>query len=299
MKKLDIVSFGSGLVDIFVYTDVHDDGKKISYPIGTKIQIKDLEFDIGGGGINTATTFSRFGLKTGLVCNAGGDEMGKKIIDKIKKEGIVFLGEKKGRTGYSVVLDSKEHDRTILTFKGANDLISLRGVNAEWVYLSSLAGKSFKSQIQLAKSKKYNVAFNPSAYIIKKENIRKILSYVKILILNKEESELVGGKIAKWGPEIVIVTDGANPFFCYAKNKKYQIFPHKDIQVVERTGAGDAFASGFIASFIKTGEIKNSLQIGVANSESVVRHKGSTNVILSWKKAISEIKKNPCEIKEI
>ena len=69
--KLDIVSFGSGLIDIFVYTGISDNGKEMVYPIGEKIQISQLDFDVGGGGINTSTTFSRFGLKTGFICNIG------------------------------------------------------------------------------------------------------------------------------------------------------------------------------------------------------------------------------------
>lgn len=298
----DITCFGSSLVDIFVYTDIPDNGRTLSYPVGEKIQIKNIDFDIGGGGINTSTTFSRFGLKTALICNPGKDEFKDKILQKLKKEKITFLGEKNKRTGYSIVLDSKGHDRTILAFKGANDTINIRkNPKTKWLYFSALQGKSFNTQLKLAKTKKYKIAYNPSQYLFGKVNVKEIVKHSKILILNKQEAQKLGKKqeIMKLGPEILIITDGKEPFFCHTKEKTYKIYPHKAIKIKEKTGAGDAFASGFVASYIKTKDIKKSIQIGVANSESVVQNKGSTNIILSWKKAIEKINKSPCKIEEI
>ena len=51
--KFDIVTFGSAVVDVFVDTDIAEKNKFISYPVGSKILIKDLKFDVGGGGTNT------------------------------------------------------------------------------------------------------------------------------------------------------------------------------------------------------------------------------------------------------
>ena len=82
----DVVSFGSAVVDIFVNTNISEKKNFIGYPIGSKILIEDLKFDIGGGGTNTAVAFSRFGLKTGCICKIGNDEKGQDILKLLKKE---------------------------------------------------------------------------------------------------------------------------------------------------------------------------------------------------------------------
>jgi len=65
----------------------------MNYPVGGKMLIKDLKFDVGGGGTNTAVAFSRLGLKTGCICEFGKDENGRKILDLLKKEKVKFLGK--------------------------------------------------------------------------------------------------------------------------------------------------------------------------------------------------------------
>lgn len=303
--KYDIITFGSGLIDIFAETNVHENGRVMAYNIGEKIQIKDLQFAVGGGGINTSTTFSRMGLKTAFFGKIGEDFFAQKILNKIKQEKIKFIGKTKGRTGYSIVLDSKEHDRTILTFKGDNDSAEIKDLpklETKWFYFSSLAKKSFETQIRLAKSGEYKIAFNPSMYLFKEEDVKKILPFVEILILNKEEADMLSKNheniSKKFGPNIVIVTNGENATNCYTKNKNFRIYTHKDIKVVEKTGAGDAFASGFVSSYIKTQNIPSSLQVGLANSESVLKYKGSTNKILTWEEVERNIKKNPGKLEE-
>ena len=76
----NIITFGSAVVDVFVNTELPEKQKHIAYPIGSKILIKDLKFDIGGGGTNTAVAFSRLGLKTGYIGKLGDDEQGQDII---------------------------------------------------------------------------------------------------------------------------------------------------------------------------------------------------------------------------
>ena len=170
----DIITFGSNVIDVFVGTDIYEHKKSISYPIGSKILIKDLKFDIGGGGTNTAVAFSRLGLKTGYIGKIGDDENGKRILRLLKKEKIKFLGKREGATGYSVILDSKEHNRTILTYKSINDELCLDELikfRTKWIYFTSLLGKSFETQKKLAGimvKKGAKLAFNPSLYLIKK-----------------------------------------------------------------------------------------------------------------------------------
>lgn len=307
MVVFDVVTFGSAVIDSFVYTDVSKKGEFLHYPVGAKILIENLRFDVGGGGTNTAVAFSRFGLKTGCVCGVGDDNNGKDILDLLKKEKIAFLGcVKKSKvknnstmTGYSVILDSKDKDRTILTFKGVNDNIGLNEVlsfKTKWVYYSSLLGKSFKSQeklaMRLAKGG-VKIAFNPSLYHIKNIDLSGLLKRVYVLILNKEEAELLVKKYNKkkeilnslyeLGPRIIVVTDKNNPVRCFDGEKVYSVKPNKKVKVVERTGAGDAFASGFVAGLVVGYSVEKSLKLGLEEGESVIQHFGAKNNLIKRK----------------
>jgi len=296
--KFDIVCFGSATVDVFVDTDIAGKNNSISYPVGGKILIKELKFDVGGGGTNTATAFSRLGFKSGCICKVGGDENGKEILELLKKEKIIFLGEveKNSKSGYSIILDSRGGDRTILTYKGANDEIKkedIKKFKTKWLYLSSLLGQSFETQKKLAeilKKKRVKIAFNPSSYLIKNKNLGSILKLTDILILNKEEAEMLvknrGKDLLKslysLTKGIVIITNKDKLIECYDGNKKFFLKPNK-IKVVERTGAGDAFASGFVAGRIVGKSIKECLKLGLRESESVITHFGAKNNLLRFK----------------
>jgi len=295
--KFDVVTFGSAVVDVFVNTEVAEKHRFMHYPVGEKILVKELRFDIGGAGTNTAVAFARLGFKTGCISELGGDENGKKIFDLLKKEKVKFLGKivRNELSGYSVILDSRRGERTILTYKGANDEISLGDIKkfkTKWLYLSSLLGMSFETQKKLAKilkKKGVKIAFNPSSYLIKKENLDSLLKICDILILNKEEAQMLTGKkdnllenLIKLGPELVVITDKDKMITCYDGHNRYFLIPNK-VKVVERTGAGDAFASGFVAAQIAKKSIKNSLRIGLAESESVIKYFGAKNRLLRMK----------------
>ncbi len=294
----DVISFGSAVVDVFVNTDVSEKKKSISYPVGSKILIKDLKFDIGGGGTNTSVAFSRLGLRTGYVGKVGEDENGKKILEMLKKEKVKFLGkiEKNKASGYSIVLDSKADDRTILTFKGINDGVLISDVKkfkTKWLYFSSLLGESFKTQKKLAEKlfkKRVKIAFNPSDYLIKekKKQVLDLLKLTHVLILNKEEAQMITNKkdllngLHELGPKIVVITDKKNIIKASDGNKKYSLKPNK-IKVIERTGAGDAFASGFVAGLVVGKDINFCLKLGLKESESVIQYFGAKNHLLRMK----------------
>jgi len=292
----DVITFGSAVVDVFVDTDVSEKKNFISYPVGSKILIKDLKIDVGGGGTNCGVAFSRLGLKTGYIGKLGDDENGKRVLDLLKKEKIKFLGKmnKDNITGQSIILDSKEKSRTILTYKGINDTIGLEDIQLEklktkWIYLTSLLGKSFETQKKIVSKlsqKGAKIAFNPSEYLIKRKNLSGILKVCDVLILNKEEGMLLVGKkggllekLHELGPKIVVVTDKNNLISCYNGIKKYYLKPNK-VRVVERTGAGDAFASGFVAGLIANKTIEESLKLGLKEGESVIRYFGAKNKLL-------------------
>ena len=127
----DIITVGSATVDVFTKTrfselikiiDPKGETDLLAFPSGSKILIDELEFTIGGGGTNTAVALSRLGHRVAFLGKLGEGTNSEFIHKNLKKEKIDQLcAHGKGNAGYSVILDTIEHDRTILTYKGVND----------------------------------------------------------------------------------------------------------------------------------------------------------------------------------
>jgi ribokinase len=316
----DVITFGSALVDTFVYTGLHEiknKGKKfIAYNVGEKFLIKETEQFTGGGGSNTAVSFSRLGLKTGIITKLGNDPVADIVLKELKKENITFLGKKiKGKSAFSVVLDSFERDRTILTYKAINNDIGINDIKlrkTKWLYFSSLMGKSHKTQEKLAriaKKKGIKIAYNPSSYQTSqgRKYLSKILKNTDLLVFNMDEAKMISNKnkpetilkdLTKLGPKTVCITDGKEAVYVYNTNKMYKAKPHK-MKVLERTGAGDAFASGFVAGIVKGKSIEQSIAIGITNSESVIQYRGAKNKLLKYSEVLKILKKKPVEVEVV
>src|SRR3989338_2599134 len=178
----DIITIGGATVDLFLKTkadvlDVKNHGHiehMLAYPSGRKILVEHITHMTGGGATNTAVAFARLGLKTGCVCKIGKDIYGKQILDEFKKEKIAFLGRQSEiETGIGVILDTIDHDRTILVCKGANDYLSMNDINRKKIksqlyYIATLFHDSYKTCEALAifaEKNNISVAFNPSNYL--------------------------------------------------------------------------------------------------------------------------------------
>ncbi len=309
----DVITVGSNVVDVFVKTNPeeselitisHGSRSKreelVAYPLGTKIIIDKIDFQVGGGGTNTATAFSRLGLVTGYVGKIGRDDNGLRIFSFLKKEGITFLGSLGDVSGYSVILDSVGDDRTILTFKGCNnDLrfseLDKKRLRAKAFYCSSMVGSSFDSLskiLSFAKKQGSLTAFNPSSYLTEKglKFLRPLLRYVDVLVLNREEASDLLGSLSDEdllkglfleGPDTVVITKGSEGVVAYHDGFVYSARPVSGLRVVETTGAGDAFGSTLFAGLIMNKSFKDSLRMAMINAESVISHYGAKNLLLT------------------
>lgn len=317
--KYDMITVGGNTVDAFARTqyselisimDPKGERDFLAYPSGSKILIKELNFTTGGGGTNTAVALSRLGHKIAYLGKMGNDENAEFIINSLKKEKIDLIVVKgKGQSGYSMILDSLKHDRTILTFKGCNNElkfseIPLKKMKSKWFYFSSLMNESFKTLEKLsvyAQKNGIKVAFNASSYLAEKGSsfLGLILRNTDILVLNKQEAELIVGrdniesnlkKLSKLGPKIVVITNGSKGVYCFDNKNVYSSSPPK-IEVVETTGAGDAFASTFLSGIVRGKGIEFAIKMGITNACSVISHNGAKEKLLNFKELLKDMKK--------
>lgn len=300
----DVISFGSATFDVFAKTDselitiktVKSTEELIAYPSGSKILMKKLEFCVGGGGTNAGVCFSRLGLKSAYVGNIGNDDAGKKVVEALKKEGVDFLGSvSNDMTNYSIILDSIGEDRTILVYKDASEKLDFDNIDKDklmsrWFYITALEVKLLEKLVKFASKKGIKVAFNPSNYLADKgsEYIKNVLKKTEMIILNDEEAKLLVGtgsipilldRLKKLGPNIVVLTQGSNGADVLYNDIIYHC-DVKKVDVVETTGAGDAFGATFLSGMILKNSIEKALLMAIVNSSSVVTKIGPKNGLL-------------------
>ncbi|MCP3685618.1 MAG: carbohydrate kinase family protein [bacterium] len=326
----DVITVGSATIDVFVYTDkseiiriteISEPGTKnqkelLSYPYPSKILIQELKFSSGGGGTNVAVSLAKLGNNVAYLGNLGDDANARRILRILKKDKIDFVGTiGKEMTSFSVILDSIEHDRTILTYKGASDHLKYEKINkaklkTKWFYFSSMMSESFKTIEKLAKYAKKNkikIVFNPSVYLAEKgaKYLKGIMDNTYILVVNQKEAKILSGandvksmlkKLHKLGPKIVVITKGKEGTEATDGKKHYIIKTNKSTKVVETTGAGDAFSSTFLAGLVKNKDISFSLKLATANAESVLSKNGAKNKLLSWREATKAMKRRPLKV---
>lgn len=309
-----IVSLGSALQDIYLVD--HDDlrpseiggtaifGKVI---VGSKVDIDQIYYGVGGGGINSAITFSRHGHETIFLGNIARDPAGNAILKVLNQEGIdssyVNYVEKK-TTGTSIILlDEKSGERTVLTHRGASakfDNFSEKDldlIRPDWLYVTSLKGdmETLLKFFDYAKELGTKIMFNPGIKELAEEKkLIGLLSDVDVLIVNKSEaSKIVPGTILSEllyhlnnYVETVIITDGAMGGIATNGKESYRFGIYEDRKIKDATGAGDAFGSGFLAHFASGKSFRNSLVFASANSTSVVSKLGANRGILTGKEPL-------------
>jgi len=326
----DIITFGSAAQDVHVkskafkiLTDpkvgsgkVLDSGKDICLSLGTKVDVEDISFLTGGGGTNTAATFAKQGFKTAFCGAIGADISGLEIVRELRQFKIDtrFVVKKKEKsTNTSVVISSSGTDRTIMVYRGASDILTEKDIQwkkvkkTKWFYLAPFANllcDMFGKIVEFAKENKIKIAVNPSLQQLSMptEDLKKILSKVDVLFLNQEEASYltkisfedelsIFKKIDEFCPGVCVMTKGGNGVTVSDGKYFYSAMPDENRKVVDTTGAGDSFASGFLSEYIRTnGDIEKSIQLGLANSAGNLSQLGAKSGLLSKGEEFKRVK---------
>jgi ribokinase len=311
-----IVSLGSALQDIYLIdhddlapTTIGSDAIFGNVLVGSKVDIDSLSYEVGGGGINSAITFSRHGHEAIFIGNIAHDSAGEAILRVLDREEIdnsyVNFVTKKC-TGTSVILlDSKGGERTILTYRGASETFDnfnekdLELIQPDWLYVTTLRGDMDTLLRFFVKAKELGakIMFNPGVKeLAQKEKLIGLLEDVDILLVNKSEaSKIVPGVLLtelmyhlnQYVPT-VIITDGPMGGIAGKKDtgEIYRFGIYEDSRIKDATGAGDAFGSGFLAHYTSGHSFRQSLIFASANSTSVVRKIGANRGILTGKEEL-------------
>jgi len=317
--EFDVITIGSATRDaIFkskefktIESAEFKTGKALAVALGSKIKIDEVNFTTGGAATNAATTFARQKLKTSAIFRIGNDVSAAAIKEEMLKENIdisFFQTDEKIATAYSVVLEENHGERTILNYRGANENLSPEEISwgkfsTKWFYLTSLSGnlKFLENAVKNAKQNNSFIAWNPSSEDLKL-GLNALLPYLKhinVFLANQEEVSalfnipyndinVIFKKFDEIIDGIAIITKGPDGSLASDGKYIYSAGIFKEKEIADRTGAGDAFGSGFIAGLIhknynpstndgtaSTDKIKYALTLASANATSKVEHIGA------------------------
>jgi sugar/nucleoside kinase (ribokinase family) len=265
----------------------------IELGFGEKVSVRGMEFALGGNAGNNAVGLARLGLRSAVIGAVGDGWTDGQVAEVLRKEGVEtkYLEVKPGEKGFGVVINY-QGERTILSYWSQTkcDFPDDPELAAGFVYLTSMGEgyeEFYEKAVNFVKRSGAKLAFNPGTRQIKAgfEHLKYAYETTDILFVNKEEAELIlekerGTEIKELllglrgrGPKVVIITDGGEGTFSF-DGEKYLHMPIVPAEVVERTGAGDAFGSGFLAAYIAGKAIDVALKWGTVNSASVLERVG-------------------------
>ena len=322
-----ILSIGKGTQDVFMKSDEfdpHTQGKHAytELPLGLKMEVQDVTFSTGGNATNVAVTFARQGLDSAYMWGLGEDAASQSILDALDKEGVDtthVIQDADYQSGYSVILIATNGERTILNhrgraFKRSGHTFNFDAIKGyDWVYPTSLGDGGLpmlREIIDAAEKYGAKVMLNPAGpELADRDRLVGLLEGVDVLCVNKEEmQQLVDGETLeelalhalRYVP-VAIVSDGPNGVVATDGKTIVRAGMYEDVPVADRTGAGDAFASGFLSQWSQGKSLKDSIIFGSANSTSVVARIGAKDGILTknvklHEMPISEKPVNPREL---
>ncbi len=322
MKQIDILAIGDIAIDVFIKIveaeakcDLEGEHCKLCINYGGKIPYESAEICCAvGNSSNVSISTSRLGLKSVLMSNIGDDKNGIDCLNVLKKENVDtnFIKKEVGiPTNYHYVLWYAK-ERTILVkhekykYEWTNPKESQEYNEPSWIYLSSLGEDSlnFHNEIidYFKRHPNVKLAFQPGTFQIKmgKDTLHDIYKRTEVFFCNHEEAQKILGleekeipKLVKMiydlGPKIVVITDGMNGSYSYDGTETLFMKAY-DQDIVESTGAGDAFSSAFVAALLQGKGISDALMWGVANASSVVLYVGPHKGLLTKEQMEEKVK---------
>ena len=308
VKIFDVICIGAALVDIIAQVVRHpfDDDE---------VFVSDLTILSGGAAANTAYACAKIGLSTAFIGKLGeNNTFSEKIINDFKVVSVdtrLIKYSKEYSTGSAFVALNQKGERRIYAYSGAANYLSKKDIsekdlkNTKIIFLSSLRNlEPLQRAAEIGKDINIPVILNPGMLIVDQgfTKIKKLLEKIDVLILSQreyrtlfkiKENELSEELIVKYsrklfylGIRVVIVTLGEKGSFFITK-KGNGLIPSLELDnIIDTTGAGDAFSAGFMYGLVQSrifdvDHLRSYLKIGNYLAGNCIQKIGARNGIPS------------------
>jgi len=287
MSEKDVVGLGALNYDVLYAVERIARG-------GEEVGILDVKKAPGGSAANTIVALSRLGVEVDFVGMVGTDEEGELILEDFRKEGVeTQIRIEEGYTGAAIGFVDAQGERALYIYPGVNDQLCMEDIdkdfvnNARFLHTSSFVNKEqLEMQRELVMHLKSKLSFSPGmlCFQYELEDLIEVIEQSAVVFLSHDElKSLVNGEsyekgaetLLNGGAQIVCVTLGERG--CYVTNAagESHVIAAYPTDVVDTTGAGDAFAAGFLYGLLRARSIEESGKIGNMVASSCIREYGA------------------------
>ncbi len=324
MHQKKILGIGSALVDILTQIPNEQPLKELNLPKGSMtyvnatdaVKIGELmaqqfgsQRASGGSTANTMSGLSQLGIETGFLSKIGNDEVGeffKKQMTDTRVQPLLLTTETP--TGRAIAMVTPDGERTFATCLGAAAELCADDIQPELIdgwdifyvegYLVANPALLEKA-IDTAHAKGMTIAMDMASYNeVQKHRdllLRLLEDKLDIVFANEEEAKMLTGLepedalhyIAE-RCQIAVVKVGAKGAFVQRGNEVVTI-PPLETRVVDTTGAGDMWASGFLAGLVKGETLQKCGMMGAIVAKNIIGVVGAKMDEAHWKRIYNSI----------
>ncbi len=254
-----------------------------------------IEETVSGGSVaNSIVGLSQLGNEVGFIGKINDDDLGHKYEEGLKKENVKYFYSKKKElipTGTCLILITPDSERTMVTFLGTAGKINEKDINEQAINNSEILflegylwdeGEPRKAFEKAIKSSN-KVAMSLSDLFCVERHKTHFVDLVKnkldITFANEQEiMSLINGKnfsevieFSKRIGKIIVITRGEKGALAIKKNEVIECSAKKNLKIIDLTGAGDLFASGFLNGYINNKSLEESLENGTEMSSKIIQ----------------------------
>lgn len=292
MKTVAVV--GSIITDLAVLTP--------RYPRrGENILARRLQIGPGGKGANAAVAAARLGARSILVGRVGDDEFGREELAALRAEGVDIHAvgiDPEAQTGAAIILVDDEGENTILVIIGANAKLTPshveEGLAPHWQSLNALLvnfeipPETVAAAVEEASSRRIPVIVDagpPRAYGPEIWGKATVISPNELELSTLVGRPVTGGEqiqaareLLKAGPQAVVLKLGARGALLVTGEEAHLI-PAFPVNVVDTTGAGDAFSGGLAVAMAEGMPLRDAVRFANAAGALATTQVGTLRVM--------------------
>jgi sugar/nucleoside kinase (ribokinase family) len=246
----------------------------------------------GGSAANVAYFAAAIGLPSRFVGQVGADRLGAQLIADLRAAGVDVVAHRGGKTGSVVVLVDAHGERTMLTDRGSApdfdsvDASVLDDVTVLHVPMYSLTTGALAQTCQrlIAEAHRRDITVSidaSSVSVLEAFGINKSRQLIaelrpSILLSNDDEARALNISAVPDGVELAVIKRGSEPVVVLDSSERREYSVEPVSRVVDTTGAGDAFAAGFLTSFAIDRLVERAVQAGHALAVRALSSPGAT-----------------------
>jgi len=306
---MKVLGIGNAIVDVICKVE-ENFIKKNNLAKGTMKLVNEAEFKkllsnlkieetIAGGSVaNSIVGLSQLGNPVSFIGKVNDDELGSKYEKSLTNQKVKYCYQKKKEsipTGTCLILITPDSERTMCTFLGIAGKVDEKDIdekevkNSELIFLEGYLWDegnpktAFNKAINISKKKAMTLSDKFCVDRHKKSFLDLVNNKLDITFANEQEIlSLIDAKsfdeVISFGKELgklIIITRSEKGSLAIQKNEVIECGSEKNLKIVDLTGAGDLFASGFLHGYINKLSIKESLEKGTEMASKIIQKIGA------------------------